>query len=331
MTNWDEMEAVWEYCLEDKLHVDTASTHVFLTEPLFPHKNTRETTVETMFELFNVAGVYLHVQPVLALYASGSTSGLVIDCGESCTSVIPVCEGYQLANSCVKMSTGGYHLSSLLLKLISLRDSLPLPQYTGHSQSYVNLLLSQRGRSPMDVARRLKEKYGFCVDRACDDAVGNQWVDPASEVEYLYELPDGQPIILGSELARCGEAMFRPLLSHDVFDVETEKPLHAVILDAVRSCSLDMRKTLLSNVLLAGGGSQLRGLDRRLCEELRSRVPAAMTSSVQVTHAPGGDESVWRGGAVLTSMPSFTAQWISADDYFDNGADIVHQMCPVYL
>ena len=53
---------------------NTFRTDVFLTEPHQPHKNNREKIVETMFELFDVGATYLHVQPVLALFATGLTT-----------------------------------------------------------------------------------------------------------------------------------------------------------------------------------------------------------------------------------------------------------------
>jgi actin-related protein 3 len=55
-----------------------------------------------MFETFNVSGLYIAVQAVLALAASWTSSkstervltGTVIDAGDGVTHVIPVAEGY---------------------------------------------------------------------------------------------------------------------------------------------------------------------------------------------------------------------------------------------
>lgn len=65
--------------------------------PLNPPEN-RENTAEIMFESFNVAGLYIAVQAVLALAASWSSAkvtdrtltGTVIDSGDGVTHVIPV-------------------------------------------------------------------------------------------------------------------------------------------------------------------------------------------------------------------------------------------------
>lgn len=61
-----------------------------------------------MFETFNVPGMYIGVQAVLALIASWASesvtrtlTGTVIDSGDGVTHVIPVVEGYVIG-SCIK-------------------------------------------------------------------------------------------------------------------------------------------------------------------------------------------------------------------------------------
>ncbi len=43
-----------------------------------------------MFEKFQVSSFYLALQQVLALYASGKTTGIVVDSGYSLTSTVPI-------------------------------------------------------------------------------------------------------------------------------------------------------------------------------------------------------------------------------------------------
>ncbi len=65
--------------------------------PLNPPEN-RENTAEIFFESFNIKGLYIAVQAVLALAASWSSNkvtdrtltGTVIDSGDGVTHVIPV-------------------------------------------------------------------------------------------------------------------------------------------------------------------------------------------------------------------------------------------------
>jgi centractin len=66
---------------------------VLLTEaPLNPRKN-RETAAQIFFETYNVPAFYVSIQSVLSLYASGRSTGLVLDSGEGVSHVVPVYSG----------------------------------------------------------------------------------------------------------------------------------------------------------------------------------------------------------------------------------------------
>ncbi len=48
---------------------------------------------EILFESFNVPAMYVADQAVLSLYASGRTTGIVLDSGDGVTNAVPICEG----------------------------------------------------------------------------------------------------------------------------------------------------------------------------------------------------------------------------------------------
>jgi actin len=52
VTNWDEMEKVWEYCFTNELRVDPSEHKVFLTEAPKNPKANREKMTSLMFETF---------------------------------------------------------------------------------------------------------------------------------------------------------------------------------------------------------------------------------------------------------------------------------------
>jgi len=127
--NWDTMERMWQRCLFEYLRCEPEEHYVLLTEPPLNPPENREYTAEIMFETFNVPGLYIAVQAVLALAASWnskhvyfcvlftfyilsnyldfvqvaqkSLTGTVIDSGDGVTHVIPVAEGYVIG-SCIK-------------------------------------------------------------------------------------------------------------------------------------------------------------------------------------------------------------------------------------
>ena len=73
-----------------------------------------------MFETFDVGGIQLHMGSVCSLYASGRTTGLVVDVGHGVTNVVPVCEGYAIPRAIRRMNLGGTDLTDYMQRM--LRD-----------------------------------------------------------------------------------------------------------------------------------------------------------------------------------------------------------------
>ncbi|RRT79655.1 hypothetical protein GW17_00013491 [Ensete ventricosum] len=72
--NWDAMERFWQQCIFNYLRCDPEDHYFLLTESPLTTPESREYTGEIMFETFNIPGLYIAVQPVLALAAGYTTS-----------------------------------------------------------------------------------------------------------------------------------------------------------------------------------------------------------------------------------------------------------------
>lgn len=296
--NWDQMEKVWSYTFTDALRVDPTLYPVMLTEaPLNPHGN-REKMTSVMFEKFHVLKLYISMQAVLALYASGRTTGLVMDSGDGTTHIVPIYEGYALSYLIKRIDLAGRDLTDFMTKLL------------GERGEFRPVTSAER-----EITRDIKEKLGYVADD-----FAREMDRPLAEIEKTYRLPDGKVITLGNERFRCAEALFDP----PVIGVE-QMGIHEAVLETIGKCDIDIRTDMYESIIISGGNTMFPGLADRLQKEVQKEAPGDVT--VQVDAADDRQYAVWVGGSVLSSMSTFKDMWISKEEFDEYGPGIVHKKC----
>lgn len=293
--NWADMEKIWSYLYtKDNLNVVSEEHAVLLTEaPLNPVAN-REKAAEFFFEGLNVPSLYCSIQAVLSLYASGRTTGVVLDSGDGVTHVVPVYEGFALPHAIMRMDIAGR-------------------QVTNHLQ----LLLRRSGykfqtSSEIEVVRQIKES-------CCIVAFNPTEQENQNQTKYPYTLPDGTSIEVGSEAFRAPEILFQP----DIIGSE-HRGIHDCMVKSVMKADLDLRRVLFSQMVLAGGTTLFPGFGDRLLNEVRKHPLSPKDMKIRIAAPPERLYSTWIGGSILASLTTFKNMWITKSDYLEHGARLLY-------
>uniref|UniRef100_A0A8D2M2Z9 Actin related protein 3B n=1 Tax=Zonotrichia albicollis TaxID=44394 RepID=A0A8D2M2Z9_ZONAL len=292
--DWDLMERFMEQVIFKYLRAEPEDHYFLMTEPPLNTPENREYLAEIMFESFNIPGLYIAVQAVLALAASWTSrqvgertlTGIVIDSGDGVTHVIPVAEGYVIG-SCIKhIPIAGRDITYFIQQLLREREVGIPPEQS------------------LETAKAIKEKYCYiCPDIVKEfakyDGDSRRWIKQYTGINAInktkFVIDVGYERFLGPEIffhpenvvLSGGSTMFR---------------------DFGRRLQRDLKRVVDARL--------------RLSEELSGGRIKPKPVEVQVITHHMQRYAVWFGGSMLASTPEFFQVCHTKKDYEEYGPSI---------
>lgn len=301
------MERYWEQSIFKYMRCEPEDHYFLLTEPPLNAPENREYTAEIFFESFNVPGMYIAVQAVLALAASWASTGVtdqtltgtVVDSGDGVTHVIPVADGYVIGSSIKHIPIAGRDITYFVQQLLRERENSIPPEES------------------LEVAKRIKEMYSY----VCPDIVKEfkkydsepekyfkKYLGNHSVTKKPYEVDVGYERFLGPEI------FFSPEIASSDFLT----PLPDVVDNVIQTSPIDTRRGLYKNIVLSGGSTMYKDFGRRLQRDVKKLADMRLKRSEELS---GGNMkskpvevnvvshkkqryAVWYGGSILASTVS---------------------------
>lgn len=184
-------------------------------------------------------------------------------------------------------------------KRFRLTDSRPSPSITAYFEQVV--------------ARNAKEKAIHWTPAPGDSSQSS---------ENTFELPDGEKVVFESNLSF--DKHFFEKKENDPQSVE----LQSLVSESLQDCDVDIRKNVVSGIVLAGGNSLIPKFKESFEEILGSFMVGSSKAKLVSGTKPGDRKmSSWVGGSILSSTGAFQNLWVSKGEFDETGPAILLRKC----
>ncbi|MCP4763683.1 MAG: hypothetical protein GY870_18070, partial [archaeon] len=241
--DWDAYFAVLTHIFYNVLRIDPSKAHIIYAESALTPLQNKQYIARVLFETYKAKSIYIASAPILSLFSTGLTTGIVVESGEGLTWVVPIVNGKIAFQAVQKLTLAGLDVNEYL-KTLLLTNGISL---SGTS-------------AEREILREIKEKNCFIALNP-EEVTNNR----KNEMNN-YVLPDGETVQIGMDVRVNGpEIIFHPeLLGYNIYSIQQ------AIIAAVSKVDRNYWRTLLQNIILSGGNMQFQGLQLRLEEELNS-------------------------------------------------------------
>ncbi|EKE42193.1 actin, putative [Entamoeba nuttalli P19] len=292
-TDWDGLFDIIQNIYQVELNELDPSAHAVVMTDL-PNMNEVATDKikSMMFNDLNVPFLKIVNPALMALYAEGKETGLVVEIGNR-MQIVPAVDGFVIDSAITKIKGNVSGLTEYMQRLL-------------RSCGYIYTTSQQ-----MELVRAIKENV--CYVALDYDA---EMKRKPREIMKEYKVPGNDNTSkFFQERFQCPEALFKP----EKVGIDTEG-LPQMIFECIKKCPLTSRRPLLNHIILAGGSTLFPGLPERLDQDLKKILEENKMNSrdVKIIVHQNRKYLAWVGAALLAGMSTLQDEEQCTKDYYDN-------------
>ncbi|KRX27863.1 Cleavage stimulation factor subunit 3 [Trichinella nelsoni] len=327
INDWDMFENVLMHAFNIFFMENTCNYPILFSEASWNTRTKRERLTEVMFEKFGIPAFYVAKNSVLAAFANGRQTAIVLDSGATHTTASPVYDGFCMTNAIVKTSLGGIALNNHIKKLFQEIGIEVVPKYMVKSKQPVSEGHPPRWKKKKNLPEVTSSFHDFGIKEVLEDfkasvcQVSDSALDPIIVDKFPrvnFEFPNGFSVDFGRERFEVGEALF-DLSYLKGENIQPALSVSSAVHTSVNICDSDYRTALYNSVVVTGGNSLLSGFVDRFIHEVNTRSSSVIFNFFL--------HSVVIYVYVYLSA-NFQQMWISKQEYEETGRGIVEKKCP---
>jgi actin-related protein len=320
--DWHGFEALAQNIFDRLNLANDASAPLLITESALAPKEHREEVTATLFEKLRAEALYFAASPVLALYASGRTTGLVVEMNSGTCNTVPIFEGFALFHAILQSDLGGQDVSAIFGATALRGQAVPPPPYGSEVVTFMKERYCWACPSKAEFLLATSGGAAAAAAASAGEGVGGS---SAGRDVVQHQLPDGTVFTMGADRFVGAECILDPsLIPSGIASIAATPPphaarrgLHQLAVESIRKCDHDIAPQLFHNVVFAGGGSLIKNMPERIAGDIQEQVPAERLRSYAGTER---QTAAWVGGSILASLPTFQDMWVTRQEYDECGA-----------
>ncbi|MHA2036915.1 MAG: hypothetical protein ACW972_02325 [Promethearchaeota archaeon] len=256
---------------------------IIIMTPFFMSELEKTKLTDIFFNIFDFPALFFLPDSQGMLSIMQKPSAVIVNMGESNTYITTFLHGFTN---------------------IMARDTYPIAG-KDLTNALLNMLLKGSGKNvylDQMITKEIKEKLAVCVLNPEDEL--KHVKDGLTKYKSLVDLPDGSKLEINSERFQLVETLFNPSLIHIDYI-----SLPEAIAKVIRTWDREDWSELLPNIILAGGGSLIPGLEKRLKIEISKFFSERLKDKINVIATSGRDTIGWVGASVLWAQGKLTKGW----------------------